>query len=245
MSDNMKKIIILLCLLAVSFMLASCGFETTQQHESRMNEEAESIKEMQETSTSGSSGEENTELSEAGSETTAPTETSTAKNSSPAKAPTTSSPTQPTTTSATQETTTAPKVTETTQPVPVTINVTIAVRCDNVVGNPDLKTSASIPSSGIMLRETQITVKEGASVHDVIDFASKLGYLTYTDGALGGMGGYVSSINGLYEKSCGTESGWKFQVNEVPVGVGSKIKKVKAGDRIVWFYAITADEELN
>ncbi|HHX14173.1 MAG TPA: DUF4430 domain-containing protein [Clostridiales bacterium] len=54
-------------------------------------------------------------------------------------------------------------------------------------------------------------------------------------------GGYVSVIDGLKEKQYGAESGWKFSINGSYPAFGADSYMLKAGDRVVWSYVLSAD----
>ncbi len=47
---------------------------------------------------------------------------------------------------------------------------------------------------------------------------------------------YIRGIGNLYEFDCGSESGWKYEVNDVIPSVGSSQYKVRSQDRIVFYY---------
>jgi len=47
---------------------------------------------------------------------------------------------------------------------------------------------------------------------------------------------YIRGIGNLYEFDCGSESGWKYAVNDVIPNVGSNQYKVQSQDRIVFYY---------
>lgn len=222
----MKKAILILLSLLIIFSLTSCGFESTKQYESRMEEEAESLKAIQ-------NSEEESSAIETSSEVTSNTGTTTiATEKSP------SSSNQQSTTANVDNNVAATSQTTNTATTQATITVNLTVKCNKALTHPLLKTSATLPTDGIMLN-TVITVNEGSSVLEVMNAAQSLNYLTFTTGNL--MSGYINSINQLYEKSCGTRSGWKYRINET-YPINPKDVTVKAGDNIVWFYAITEND---
>ncbi len=47
---------------------------------------------------------------------------------------------------------------------------------------------------------------------------------------------YIRGIGNLYEFDCGSESGWKYAVNDVIPSIGSSQYKVRRQDRIVFYY---------
>lgn len=47
---------------------------------------------------------------------------------------------------------------------------------------------------------------------------------------------YVSSINGLAEKTHGSSSGWMYKIGKKAPNVGANAYKVKAGQKVTWYY---------
>ena len=47
---------------------------------------------------------------------------------------------------------------------------------------------------------------------------------------------YVSGIDGLKEFDHGPSSGWMYKVNGTPPNIGAGAYKVKAGDKVTWYY---------
>lgn len=72
-----------------------------------------------------------------------------------------------------------------------------------------------------------IEVKSGDSVYSI---------LMRSGASVSGSSSYVRGINGLFEFDKGPQSGWKYSVNGSTPGVGCGSYKVKAGDRIRWYY---------
>ena len=107
-------------------------------------------------------------------------------------------------------------------PAPATITVTVTIDASNAH-----KVNASYPSS---MGSKQVTVKAGASVYDA---------LKATGASIGGSSTYVSSINGLAEKACGSGSGWMYKVNGVYPNYACGKYKLQGGESIVWAYTVT------
>lgn len=114
------------------------------------------------------------------------------------------------------------------------ITVAIKISCEKVIDNPDLNTTANIPSGGIFL-DTKTVVKRGQTVFDALKAAC-------TDNEIAcvyngsSYGAYISSIAGLSEKECGRYSGWKYKVNSVVPGVACSDYELSEGDEILWYY---------
>jgi hypothetical protein len=76
----------------------------------------------------------------------------------------------------------------------------------------------------------QVTVNAGASVYDA---------LKATGASISGSSTYVSSINGLAEKACGSGSGWMYKVDGVYPNYACGKYKLSGGESIVWAYTVT------
>jgi hypothetical protein len=112
--------------------------------------------------------------------------------------------------------------------------VTLSIRCDSVAGK-----KPGIGEDGIILDETEIPVKEGDSVLDVLILAAKqekipLDYEGGEDVSLSSA--YVRGINDLYEYDFGDQSGWLYSVNGEFPGTNCGDYIVKAKDVIEWVY---------
>ncbi|MDD6730540.1 MAG: DUF4430 domain-containing protein [Eggerthellaceae bacterium] len=107
-------------------------------------------------------------------------------------------------------------------PAPATITVTVTIDASNAH-----KVNASYPSS---MGSKQVTVPAGASVYDA---------LKAMGASIGGSSTYVSSINGLAEKACGSGSGWMYKVNGVYPNYACGKYKLQGGESIVWAYTVT------
>ena len=102
-----------------------------------------------------------------------------------------------------------------------------------------------MPKDGYILKETTVSVAEGSTVFDVLRLVCKqntcpekctycrksgiqLEYV-YTPGY---DSEYIRGIHQLYEKDCGTQSGWMYSVNGVFPNYGVNKYTVKNGDEI-------------
>lgn len=63
--------------------------------------------------------------------------------------------------------------------------------------------------------------------------------LSYTDRG----DGYVNEIAGQYERELGSESGWKYKVNDIVIDENAKHYILRDGDRLIWFYAKDANDQ--
>lgn len=120
--------------------------------------------------------------------------------------------------------------------------VTIGIDCHTALANYDkldsaLKDERFVPSSGVILADTQVELTGGESVYDVLQKVCKQNKIlvecTYTPGT---RAAYVEGINNLYEFSCGDLSGWVYSVNGSFPSVSCSEYKVSSGDVIRWRY---------
>lgn len=118
------------------------------------------------------------------------------------------------------------------------ISIKLTVRADKVISHPALKTEAKIPEDGFWVDGETIVVNEDITVYDLMVAARFLDLFEFKDRNSSSMPGYIGNINNLAEKECGSESGWKFQVNGEISSKGSSQVKVKDGDEVTWYYAV-------
>ena len=148
-----------------------------------------------------------------------------------------------TTTEATTET--EKTTSETTQTVTETVTeeinyCTLEIDCSTILKN-EKKLSKSAkdraPSDGIILESTRIQLEDGDTVLNVLLRAAeeKRIEVDYTDMPMFNSC-YIEGINGLFEKDCGSASGWMYSVNGEFPQVGANAYTVSAGDEITFIY---------
>lgn len=119
---------------------------------------------------------------------------------------------------------------------PVTQTVTISIDMQTILSSLD-KVSAAvrpyIPTNGIVLASTQVEIKEGDSVYQILERACANNGIS-----LIANNGYVRFIHEVGEFDAGQTSGWLYQVNGVSPSVGANGYKVKANDVIAWRYSV-------
>lgn len=121
------------------------------------------------------------------------------------------------------------------------IAVTIEIRCDTLAADlsklEDPALESYVPADGTILATTEVKVKPGATVFDVLNKVCRDRNIQveciYTP-----MYGsyYVESINYLYEFDGGKDSGWMYKVNGKFYNYGASSCTLKDGDKIVWVY---------
>ncbi len=129
-----------------------------------------------------------------------------------------------------------------------TVTCTIEIECKTILNNlanlrPEKK--AFLPKDGYILKETTVSVAKGSTVFDVLKLVCKnntcpeecsycrksgiqLEYV-YTPGY---DSEYIRGIHQLYEKDCGTQSGWMYSVNGDFPNYGVNKYTVMDGDDI-------------
>lgn len=90
-----------------------------------------------------------------------------------------------------------------------------------------------LPSDGLLLPETAVTVSSGATVLDALRTACAAAEVPVVTS---GSPAYVTSIGGLAEGDGGAVSGWTYQVDGTSPTVGAGELAVADGASIVWQY---------
>ena len=175
------------------------------------------------------------------STTTAGTQPVTEPVTEPSAEPSTQPPTEPTTEPATEP----PTEPSTEPPVP---QCTISISCTTVLSHMDDLTpgkEAIVPESGWILGAVTVTLEEGDTVFTVLqrvtreygialEFSTSPIYNTV----------YVEGIGNLYERDCGSGSGWLYAVNGVIPNYGCSEYAVSDGDTIAWIYTCEMGADL-
>ncbi len=137
---------------------------------------------------------------------------------------------------------------------------TVRIECNTIYNNlGKLKDSKKnfLPTSGVILDNVQVALSGGESVFDVIKKACaenvctdhcsycqstgvQLEY-TYTP-AFNNY--YIEGIHQIYEKDCGTQSGWMYSVNGQFPDVGTSAYAVSEGDVIVFSFTCNMGEDI-
>lgn len=173
----------------------------------------------------------------------APTATEAPSTAAPAtERPTTEAATEPSSTA--PLTTTEPPTTE-----PPTPQCTISVSCVTVLSHmDDLKAGkeAIIPANGWMLGAVNVELQEGDTVFDILQRVTReYGIaLEFSISPLYNTA-YIEGIGNLYERDCGTGSGWLYAVNGSIPSVGCSDYTVSDGDSIAWLYTCEMGADLS
>lgn len=143
---------------------------------------------------------------------------------------------------------------------PQKLRCTISIDCSTILDNMSkLKNGKEffVPSDGKILKTVTIEFEQGETVFDILkracannhcsgncqycqssgiqlEYSYSAGYDSY----------YVEGIHQIYEKDCGSKSGWMFKVNGVYPNYGCSSYKVKNGDKIEWLYTCDLGEDI-
>ena len=169
----------------------------------------------------------------------------------------------------TTEATTEAETTEVTSATPTTTNIvvsepqnycTVRIECSTIYDNFDKfkdNKKSFLTSDGVILDNVKVELSGGESAFDVIkkaceenictdnckyckDSGVQIEY-TYTP-AFNNY--YIEGIHQIYEKDCGTQSGWMYSVNGAFPDVGSSSYTVSNGDTIVLSYTCNMGEDI-
>ncbi|MCR4670191.1 MAG: DUF4430 domain-containing protein [Saccharofermentans sp.] len=163
--------------------------------------------------------------------------------------------------------TTVPTTARTTKPVTQpptqssTVVCSIEIECKTILNNiDDLKEEEKkgfVPSSGYILNRVTISLPRGSTVFDALKYvcqnnvcADNCEYCQASGIQLEyvftpGYGSeYVRGIHQLYEKDCGSRSGWMYSVNGTFPNYGCNKYVLNDGDKIVFSYTCDLGEDL-
>lgn len=141
-----------------------------------------------------------------------------------------------------------------------TVTCTIEISCQTILDNIDKlrpEKKPFLPKGGYILTETTVSVKEGSSVFDVLTAVCKQNtcpdkcaycrqsgiQLEYNDNNSFGSQ-YIRGIHQIYEKDCGTQSGWMYSVNNTFPNYGLNNYIVSNGDKIKILYTCDLGEDI-
>lgn len=96
-----------------------------------------------------------------------------------------------------------------------------------------------VPSDGYIIRNYSIKAKEGETVYSLLQRVCSANgiFINVQDSS---WGKYISGINNLDQKDCGSDSGWKYKVNGTYPGHTCDKEKIKSNSTIVWEYVTHA-----
>lgn len=140
-----------------------------------------------------------------------------------------------------------------------TVTCTVEIECKKIFENIDSLRSEKetfLPSDGYILKSTNVTVKEESTAFDVLkkvctenvcsdncQYCRKSGIQLEYVYSPSYDSEYVRGIHQLYEKDCGTRSGWMYSVNGTFPNYGMNKYKIKNGDKIKFHYTCDLGED--
>lgn len=113
----------------------------------------------------------------------------------------------------------------------------ISIRCDDVLANAEALNPDKIeiiPEDGIILPITDISFTPEETVFDALKKATHENNI-YLDFSMT-PGAYIKGIGNLYEKDCGSMSGWIVYINGESPTIACSDIKINPGDVIEWVY---------
>ncbi len=246
----MKRSITLLLSFLMLFSFAACKGENTTQTEPLSSGSSSTASALQSASSTAAS---TTAASTTAESTTAASTTAESKAASTTAASTTAEKT----TAKKTEAETQQAEPETAESAPVCF---VTIDCKNIKNNlSSLKKGkkAFVPQSGYILKDARVPFEEGESAFDALKRACKENVCT-DNCEYCKKGGiqlefsftpayksyYVEGIHQLYEKDCGSFSGWMFSVNGKFSDASSSEYLLKAGDKITFAYTASMGDDL-
>lgn len=133
-----------------------------------------------------------------------------------------------------------------TPPTPAS-TCTIQINCSLLVGKDLSGTGLEtlVPASGVILGTTKVNINPGDTVYDVtLRITKTKGIHMASEGSLAMGNLYIAAISNIYEKAYNSKSGWVYLINGAKPGVGSGVKELKAGDKLVWAYSLNLGNDL-
>lgn len=115
---------------------------------------------------------------------------------------------------------------------------TVTIECSAILDNMDSLRKGKeiyVPSDGYILKNYTVKAKDGDTVYSLLKRACNENSIPLSAGNLG-YGTYVSGINNLNEKDCGSGSGWEYKVNGKSPGHAASNEKIKKDSAILWTY---------
>ena len=128
------------------------------------------------------------------------------------------------------------------------VTCSLSISCANILNNLDQLKEAKkdyVPPKGSIYSGSNIEFKAGESVFEVVQRVTTnekipLDYIKSTTFHTV----YIKGIGNLYEKDCGTMSGWIYKVNGVSPSKGCSDYKLAAGDVISFVYTCDGGKDV-
>ena len=124
----------------------------------------------------------------------------------------------------------------------------ISISCATILSNMGDLTEGKeslVPSDGVILGSISVEFEEGDTVFDVLTKVTRNNgiHMEYVDTPAYNSA-YIEGISNLYEKDCGSGSGWMYCVNGWYHDYGCSKYEVEDGDVIEWNYTCDLGRDL-
>lgn len=127
------------------------------------------------------------------------------------------------------------------------IHVTVEIRCDTAIKKgltKQKKWKGVLPEDGCILKKTQMQIKKGSSVFDLLcQVQDEKGIQMEYSG--GKKTAYIQGIANLYERDGGRLSGWMYSVNGKYANVSCGEYILKDKDQVQWNYSCDLGTDLS
>ncbi|MBR3752843.1 MAG: DUF4430 domain-containing protein [Ruminiclostridium sp.] len=124
-------------------------------------------------------------------------------------------------------------------PAGESITCTVGVSVQPALDNIDLmkeESLALLPESGWMLEPVEMTVSEGTTCLEVLQWACQKAEIPVVTS---GEPPFVEAIGGLNNGDGGDVSGWTYTLNGEQLMISAAIQEVQEGDEVVFSFACT------
>ncbi len=143
---------------------------------------------------------------------------------------------------------------------PTSVNCSIEIECKILLDNIEALNEgkqAFVPESGYILKKVNLSLPIGSTVFDALKYACQ-SYVCSDECEFCKASGiqleyvftpgynseYIRGIHQLYEKDCGSRSGWMYSVNGTFPNYGCDKYTLKNGDKIKWSYTCDLGNDL-
>ena len=126
--------------------------------------------------------------------------------------------------------------------------ISLAVRCDMILGNMNLldrEKHELVPGDGVIFPATTVTAYEGESLFNVLQREMRRAgiHMTFRNTPIY-HSAYIEAINNLYEFDVGELSGWLYEVNGWFPNYGCSRYLLQPGDVVEWHYTCDLGRDL-
>lgn len=137
---------------------------------------------------------------------------------------------------------------------------TISISCSEILedmGSLKKGKEAFVPSNGEILKAVTLEFSSGETVFDVLkrvcseyscadscQYCQSSGIQLEYEFTPGYDNYYIEGIHQIYEKDCGSKSGWMYKVNGVFPNCGCSDYTLKSGDKIEFVYTLNLGEDI-